>query len=347
MTAANMNTPRTIDGGARPFAGGVLVELAAALRELSDGELVAITSPREDLHGDLEAWSRITGHAIVVSERKGGIARWVVRKGAAALGDEPERPIGSRLWLYTNFDCNLRCDYCCVRSSPTAPRRALGKERIARIASEARELGTESFFVTGGEPFILEDIGEILTSCAESAPTTVLTNGMLFAGTRIEQLRSLPRDRVTLQISIDSATSELHDLHRGRGSWEKAMRGVRIAREEGFRIRLAATVSSEKEEAEFRRFLDKEDIPSQDRLVRRIALRGFATDGVPLARRELVPEPTFTDRGVYWHPVGATDDDFLVTPDIFPLQTSIETVRREWQAEREVHDSIARIFHCA
>lgn len=118
---------------------------------------------------------------------------------------ESHRPIGSRLWLYTNFDCNLRCDYWCVRSSPKAPRRALGLERVRRIASEAVMLGVGEIFVTGGEPFLLKDIGDILTACAAAVPTTVLTNGMLFVGRRLETLRALPRDRLTLQVSLDSA----------------------------------------------------------------------------------------------------------------------------------------------
>src|SRR5690348_9019812 len=115
--------------------------------------------------------------------------RWVFRCGSAAGMVQDNRPVGSRLWLYTNFDCNLRCDYCCVRSSPTAPRRPLGLSLVQRIAREAAELSVKEIFVTGGEPFLLEDIGEILLSCAAAAPTTVLTNGMLFAGRRMESLR--------------------------------------------------------------------------------------------------------------------------------------------------------------
>src|SRR4051794_3944223 len=107
-----MITARAIDGRDRPFAGAILVELAAALRDLDDGQLVEITSSRSDLGADLESWSRLTGHAIIVTERSHVRARWIIRKGAAMIGNEPERPIGSRLWLYSNFDCNLRCDYC-------------------------------------------------------------------------------------------------------------------------------------------------------------------------------------------------------------------------------------------
>ena len=131
--------------------------------------------------------------------------------------------------------------------------------------------------MTGGEPFLLADIGEILTACAAAAPTTVLTNGMLLVGRRLETLRALPRERVTLQISLDSPTPERHDHHRGAGTWARAWKGIERARAEGFRVRLAATVATEAEAEEFRQFLDAWQIGEQDRVIRRIALRGFAT----------------------------------------------------------------------
>jgi len=257
------------------------------------------------------------------------------------------RPVGSRLWLYTNFDCNLRCDYCCVRSSPTAPRRELGLGRVQRIAREAAELGVKEIFVTGGEPFLLEDIGEILVSCAAAAPTTVLTNGMLFTGRRAESLRALPRDRIVLQISLDSATPDRHDFHRGPGTWARAREGIQRARAQGFRVRLAATVSTDAEAQEFRQFLDEEKIAAEDRVIRRIALRGAAGEGVAVSRADLVPEVTITANGVYWHPVGAEDADLLVTRDIFPLSESFAAVRRAFDREGEHANKLARIFNCA
>ena len=234
-----------------------------------------------------------------------------------------------------------------MRSSPTAPRRPLGLARVRQIADEAARLGVSEIFVTGGEPFLLAEIAEILAACAVAAPTTVLTNGMLFAGRRLEALRSLSRDRVTLQISLDSPTPERHDRHRGPGTWARAWAGVERARGEGFRVRLAATVSTDAEAEEFRRFLDAHEIAERDRVIRRIALRGFAAQGVALARADLVPEVTITAEGVYWHPVGAEDADFLVTREIFPLAESIAAVRRAFDHDRDHSRRLASIFNCA
>lgn len=212
---------------------------------------------------------------------------------------------------------------------------------------EAAQLSVKEIFITGGEPFLLEDIGEIVLSCAVAAPTTVLTNGMLFAGRRMESLRTLPRDRIVLQISLDSATPELHDLHRGPGTWVRTREGIQRARALGFRVRLAATVSTDADAEAFRHFLDEEQIAAEDRVIRRIALRGSATEGVAIGRADLVPEVTITADGVYWHPVGAKDADLLVAREIFPLSESFAAVRRAFDREGEHASKLARIFNCA
>jgi TusA-related sulfurtransferase len=335
------------DAGTRTFASGLLVELIAALRRARPGDLMAMVSSERNLGPDLEAWCRFTGNSLVDTSIDDGRHRWVIRCGGAPADAEAGRPLGSRLWLYTNFDCNLQCDYCCVRSSPKAPRRALGVERVRRIASEAPSLGVREIFVTGGEPFLLADIGDVLSACAAAAPTTVLTNGMLLVGRRLETLRALPRDRLTLQISLDSPTPHRHDLHRGAGTWAKACKGIESARAEGFRVRLAATVATDAEAEEFRLFLDSRRIGEADRVIRRIALRGFATDGVALGRGDLLPEITIAADGVYWHPVGAEDADLLVTSDIFPLANAFAAARRAFERERAHARRLATIFNCA
>jgi pyruvate-formate lyase-activating enzyme len=336
-----------LDIGRKTFASGLLPELITLLRRSRPGDLIALVGDDGGVGSELETWCRFTGNPLLEAGVENGRSRFVFRCGVVPAPADDNRPVGSRLWLYTNFDCNLHCDYCCVRSSPTAARRELGLARVQRIAREAAQVGVKEIFVTGGEPFLLEDIGEILAACASAAPTTVLSNGMLFTGRRIETLRSLPRDRMVLQISLDSPTPERHDAHRGQGTWARARDGIQRARALGFRVRLAATVSTDAEAEEFRQFLDEEEIAAEDRVIRRIALRGSAPEGIALGRTDLLPEVTITAHGVYWHPVGAEDADLLVTRDIFPLAESFAAVRRAFEREGEHSNKLARIFNCA
>ena len=302
----------------------------------------------EGSRATVEAWCARTGNELV--EVQGSVA--TVRRGRTpdALAElAPDLVPGTRLWLYTNFDCNLACDYCCARSSPRAARRALGIDRVRRLAAEAVDAGVCELILTGGEPFLLPDIDELVAACTAVLPTTLLSNGMLFRGGRREALRRMDRERLALQVSLDSATPDLHDEHRGRGSWDRAVAGIRTAREEGFRVRVAATLphSQSSELTAFHDFLDSLGIAPDDQVIRALAHRGVAETGVELTVEALIPEVTVTADGVYWHPVSADHDDQLVTRDIFPLQDAITEVRRRFIQMRARATAAAQWFPCA
>ena len=324
----------------------VILDLVEGLATLAEGDTLTLPV-RDDELAVVTLWCDRTGNS--VASHGGGLV--VVRRGRAPdpLRDvAPDRKPGVRLWMYTNFDCNLACDYCCVRSSPSTPRRALGRDVVQRLALEAPAAGVQELLLTGGEPFLLPDIADLVNACADSLPTTLLTNGMLFHGRRLERLREMDRS-VALQISLDSATPERHDSHRGQGSWARAVAGVRTAIQVGFRVRVAATLVTPDvaEEKQLRNLLDGLGIAVEDQVLRPLAKRGEATDGLVLSQATLQPEVTVTADGVYWHPVGADDDDQLVTTEAFPLVDAIAAVRDRYVGYRRQADDVARAFVCA
>jgi pyruvate-formate lyase-activating enzyme len=328
----------------------VVLDLVERLSAVAAGTTVEV-SLRPGEADTVAAWCARTGNELVSATHD----RAVVRRGTPAAADAwadlpPEQQPGARLWLYTNFDCNLACNYCCARSSPKAPRRAIGVDRIRRLVSEAADAGVREVFLTGGEPFLLPDLDVVVQACVDRLPTTLLTNGMLFRGARLAILRRMPRDGFTLQISLDSATPELHDRHRGAGSWQRAVDGIGIARAEGFRVRVAATVAPHEVDASaqaaFHDTLDGLGIRREDQVVRPVAQRGFATEGLALTVDTLLPEITVTADGVYWHPVGADHDDQLVARDLFPLRAAIDEVQRRFIEYRRTITAGAERFPC-
>lgn len=332
------------------MVGTVVLDLVERIAAVAVGTTVEVPMAPGDTEA-VAAWCARTGNELVAI----AAGRAVVRRGPRATPAEAELPLdrhpGARLWIYTNFDCNLACDYCCARSSPKAPRRAIGLDRIRRLASEASDAGVREVLLTGGEPFLLPDLDLIVTACAERLPTTLLTNALLFRGARLAMLRRMPRTDFVLQVSLDSATPAGHDRHRGAGTWQKALDGIRLALAEGFAVRVAATVTpSEADTSEdnaFHDLLDRLGIPRADQIVRPVAQRGFATDGLKLTVETLLPEITVTTDGIFWHPIGADHADQLVTRDLFPLRAAIDEVQRRFADYRASIAAAAELFPCA
>ena len=242
---------------------------------------------------------------------------------------EAEKPALSwKLWIYSNYDCNLRCSYCVAKSSPNVPRRALGGANVQRLIDEAVELGFDHVFFTGGEPFILKDIYDMLSYSSSRMKTSVLTNGMLLKGWRLDELCEINNDNLILQISLDGGQPEHNDAYRGKGTWQKTVEAIGRLQERGFRVRLSTTETPANTDhlEEICELHRSWGIPEEDHFFRPLAKRGYSKEGLELGLESLIPEITVNVDGIFWHPL-STDADMLVHKQIFPLNTAVERVK--------------------
>ncbi|MCP4168796.1 MAG: radical SAM protein [Chloroflexi bacterium] len=247
-----------------------------------------------------------------------------------ANGSPECRPAPYKLWLYTNYDCNIRCSYCVAESSPEAPRRALGLARVKRLVDEALDLDIDEIFFTGGEPFILDDIYDMLAYASARLPTTVLTNVMLSKGRHLDRLLTIANDNLKVQVSPDGARPEHHEPHRGSGTWAKTVEGIQRLLENDFHLVLSTTETADNVEyldelADYRQMLG---IPERDHIIRPVAKRGFAQEGIDVDVTTLAPEITVTVDGIYWHPLASPgSDDMLITREHFPLAAALDAIQ--------------------
>lgn len=236
-----------------------------------------------------------------------------------------------RLWIYSNYHCNLACTYCLTESAPGVNRRQLSPDRMVDLAKEAAALGFTELGVTGGEPFIEHDMPETVGRLAEILPVVILTNGTMFTGHRLERLRQLSQLDVRVQISLDSSDSVANDAMRGPDNFRKVVDAIPRLLDLGIRVRIATT----------REYVDEDDlarlcvlhrtlgIPDEDHIVRPIVKRGRAVDyglGIDAKAHDLPPELTITADGAFWSAFAPTvhggkiDTDLLITRTILPLK---------------------------
>ncbi|MBT2490749.1 radical SAM protein [Streptomyces sp. ISL-96] len=276
----------------------------------------------------------------------------------ALEGDRPVVPLfdtpyfPSRLWLYTNFHCNLACDYCAVASSPKAAARTLPADAFRALVDEAVQAGFTELYVTGGEPFLHPDIVELLDHASAQLPTAVMTNAMLLRGRRATGLADLAGRKLTVQTSLDGATAATHDLHRGSGSWERTMDGIRHLIDLGLPPRVALTETPENthEVPAVADLLAGLGLPADHFAVRPLLRRGFSETGVEIGEDSSIPELTVTADGLHWHPAGAdlaTSPDLHLAPAGTPLAMGKQLVTERFFAARLTDGSLPRPVHCA
>jgi uncharacterized radical SAM superfamily Fe-S cluster-containing enzyme len=122
------------------------------------GTTVSIAVDGPDDVDVIARWCSGTGNTVLsVQQDSVEVFRGRIEDPIAALA--PERRPGHRVWIYTNFHCNLACDYCCVASSPKAVPRVVSVDEFADIVDQAHQAGVEQLCITGGEPFMVLDIG--------------------------------------------------------------------------------------------------------------------------------------------------------------------------------------------
>jgi pyruvate-formate lyase-activating enzyme/predicted phosphodiesterase len=315
-----------------------------------------IVPPRERARGRFQLYRDALGESW-----RDGRLDW----GQAPEPEAQERPVielfGSaafppRLWIYTNFHCNLACGYCVVASSPRARRRSLGLERTCALVDEAIREGFRELYLTGGEPFLEPDIVAMLEYASERIDTVVLTNAMLFRGRRARELERLAgRERLVLQTSLDGARPETHDAWRGEGSFTRTLEGIGLARALGLALRVAMTETPENREEveELRTLLGGLGVVGEDFAVRPLVRRGLAAgepSGVEVDDGVLAPELTVTADGVHWHPIGGdlgSSPDMLVASGSVPLAEAKRLITERFLALRQADGTLPAAFRCA
>ena len=145
-------------------------------------------------------------------------------------------------WFHLTSKCNLACSHCLFSSSP-ANNEALSPELLDKGLKEAKALGANLYYFTGGEPFVYPGFVEIIRDLLKDrdAHAVVLTNGLLL-DKYLEELVDLPKERLHLQISLDGL-EEHHDSLRGASTFARLMAILDILTEREFSLTLSVAVN--------------------------------------------------------------------------------------------------------
>jgi SynChlorMet cassette radical SAM/SPASM protein ScmE len=138
--------------------------------------------------------------------------------------------------------CNLRCKHCSASAGAPWDNELRTDEMLALIHQMA-ELKIFKIYVTGGEPLTRPDFFEIADAidCGRFA-WTLNSNGTLVDAGNAERLAAY-RFLKGVAVSLDGPTAEVNDGLRGRGAFQKAIRGIEQLRQHGLGVNISSVLT--------------------------------------------------------------------------------------------------------
>lgn len=152
------------------------------------------------------------------------------------------------LWFNTGTLCNITCLNCYIESSPDNDRLVyITTDEVRDYLDQIEDRGwpIREIAFTGGEPFMNPQMIDITRAALERGyDVLILTNAMRpmmrkRVQTGLLELAEQYRDKLTLRISVDHYSAELHDKERGRDAFARTVEGMEWLRDAGITMAVA------------------------------------------------------------------------------------------------------------
>jgi cyclic pyranopterin phosphate synthase len=138
--------------------------------------------------------------------------------------------------------CDLRCRYCMAEKMTFLPRsEVLSLEEIAVIADRFVARGVRKIRLSGGEPLVRRDFGELARRIGRHLGNgtleelTLTTNGTRLSGIA-QELADAGMCRIN--VSIDSLNPETYAFVTRGGDLDKVFEGIAAAKDAGMRVKI-------------------------------------------------------------------------------------------------------------
>ncbi len=152
-------------------------------------------------------------------------------------------PLWQLFWNVT-YACNFRCPICFSNAGERAPDELTTDEARAMLR-DAHAAGVTDIVVSGGEPFLREDLFEILAAMAELGITArIATHGGLLNERLLRRLRAETTTK-SFQVSLDTLDPALYSAIHGAPArtLDVALDTLRCIRDLGFHTTVSTRLS--------------------------------------------------------------------------------------------------------
>lgn len=181
-----------------------------------------------------------------------------------SLGEALVRSTPLRAVVDLNEACNLRCTYCHIDALFKPHHKAtreLSLDVFDRLLAEIEAMEVFEVTLTGGEVTTMDSFVDYLQRLGQLrfSASQIITNGTTLTERTIQSY--LDSGVTRLSISLDSFAEE-NDAQRGKGTYERALRGIRTAVAHGLPVNVISVITAENYKGwyGFSRFLRDEGV---------------------------------------------------------------------------------------
>lgn len=165
----------------------------------------------------------------------------LVKKGFAILKLLRARITKSYIPFFVMFNitnkCNLRCVYCFSKFYERKDKE-LNTQQIFSLINELTELGTQRVAISGGEPLLREDLPRIIKFIKSKGIECGLNSNGILIPARINEIKEVD----SICISLDGP-EKIHDYYRGKGSWQKAIKAIKVIKKHKISLHLSTVIT--------------------------------------------------------------------------------------------------------
>ena len=127
------------------------------------------------------------------------------------------------VWNFTNV-CNLHCRYCYQSAGRPLPDELTFEEKIDLI-NQMVDANVAYLAFSGGEPILGPRFWDVLRYASKYLHISIATNGTLLEDkSLVDKLADYGAKNVF--VSLDGATAESHEFIRGKGNFNRTIRGI-------------------------------------------------------------------------------------------------------------------------
>ncbi|MCK4365735.1 MAG: radical SAM protein [Thermoplasmatales archaeon] len=158
----------------------------------------------------------------------------LTKKSTLEMQIEKEKYKLTDVVIHPTNRCNLHCKMCFNKYNYNPGEYEISTEEIKQFLDQTVEFISEDaiFSVLGGEPLLVPDKTLAVIKYAKNIGFNVFgvsTNGTLI--TR-EFAKKAKENEIEVQVSIDGANEKENDFLRGKGSFKKTIKGIKILTEQ-------------------------------------------------------------------------------------------------------------------